>query len=178
MADPQLRSCRSASEADFEPIWQIIHAVVQGGDTYAYPPELTREQAHGIWMEPPVRPYVCVRADQSRDQIIVGTYILKPNQPGLGSHVANGAFMVHPEFRGQGIGRQMGKHALQEARRLGFLAMQFNCVVSTNQAAVALWQQLGFQIVATLPQAFHHRQRGYVDAYIMYQWLDPGSAPA
>ena len=170
--DRTLRSCRMAAEQDFEPIWQIIHLVLQGGDTYAYPPELTREQAHGIWMEPPVRPYVCVESER-----IVGTYILKPNQPGLGSHVANGAFMVHPEFRGQGIGRQIGEHALEEARRLGFLAMQFNCVVSTNQGAVSLWQKLGFRIVGTLPQAFHHHQRGYVDAYVMYQWLDPGSAP-
>lgn len=164
------RSCRAAQERDFDSIWPIIHVTVQGGDTYAFPPDLSREQAHQIWMVPPVKPYICVQGNR-----IVGTYILKPNQPGLGSHVANGAFMVHPDDRGQGIGRTMGKHALQEAIRLGFKAIQFNCVVSTNQVAVSLWQKLGFRIVGTLPKAFNHRQLGYVDAYVMYQWLDPAS---
>jgi ribosomal protein S18 acetylase RimI-like enzyme len=106
---------------------------------------------------------------QRRD--IVGTYILRPNQSGGGSHVANAAFMVAPEARGQGIGRAMGEHCLSEARRLGFRAMQFNFVVSTNQSAVRLWQQLGFKIVGTLSGAFRHPERGYIDVYVMYRSL-------
>jgi ribosomal protein S18 acetylase RimI-like enzyme len=94
------------------------------------------------------------------------------NQPGLGSHVANASFMVAPAFHGKGAGRHMGLHCLREARRIGFRAMQFNFVVSTNSAAVALWRRLGFDIVGTLPGAFAHRELGYVDAYVMFRSLE------
>ncbi len=102
---------------------------------------------------------------------MVGTYTLRPNAIGLGSHVANAAFMVSPEARGAGVGKRMGEHALAEARRLGFRAMQFNFVVSTNEPAVRLWRKLGFEIVGTLPGAFRHARLGFVDAYVMFQTL-------
>jgi ribosomal protein S18 acetylase RimI-like enzyme len=102
---------------------------------------------------------------------VVGTYILKPNQTGLGSHVSNAAFMVSPSARGLGLGRVMGEHCLDEARRLGYRAMRFNFVVSTNEAAVRQWERLGFTIVGTLPGAFRHRTRGFVDDYVMFQAL-------
>ena len=90
---------------------------------------------------------------------------------GNGNHVVNAGYMVSPEAQGQGIGRAMGLHSLKEARRLGYRAMQYNLVVSTNTRAVSLWQSIGFDIVGTLPKAFHHSVLGDVDAYIMYQWL-------
>ncbi len=108
-----------------------------------------------------------------RDGTVVGTYIVRANQPGLGSHVANAAFMVAPDARGLGVGQAMGEHCLAEAQRLGFRAMQFNFVVSTNEAAVRLWQRLGFEIVGTLPGAFRHAEKGYVAAYVMYRSLSP-----
>ena len=101
----------------------------------------------------------------------MGTYILRPNQSGGGAHVANAAFMVAPDARGHGVGRRMGEHCLSEARRMGFLAMQFNFVVSTNTRAIDLWKQLGFKIVGTLPGAFRHPEKGYVDVYVMYRAL-------
>ena len=100
---------------------------------------------------------------------IVGSYTLHQNQAAGGAHVANAAFIVAKNARGQGIGRAMGEHCLNEARRLGFRAMQFNFVVSTNESAVKLWQNLGMKIVGTLPGAFRHPRRGYVDVYVMYQ---------
>ena len=69
-------------------------------------------------------------------------------------------------------GRGAGLHCLREAVRAGYRAMQFNFVVSTNTAAVALWQKLGFAIVGTLPKAFRHSQPGHVDAYVMHRFLD------
>jgi len=158
---------REATASDQEPIWTIFHAVVAAGDTYTFDPETSREEALAYWLHPLHRCYVAEREAQ-----IVGTYILKANQPALGSHVANAAFMVSPQARGAGIGRDMGQHSLIEARRLGFRAMQFNFVVSTNTPAVSLWQQLGFAIVGTLPGAFRHPHRGYVDAYVMFRSLD------
>jgi ribosomal protein S18 acetylase RimI-like enzyme len=79
--------------------------------------------------------------------------------------------MVAPTARGEGIGRAMSEHCLSEARRLGFRAMQFNFVVSTNESAIRLWQQLGFKIVGTLPGAFRHPEKGYVDVYVMFRSL-------
>ena len=157
---------RKAVEADFEAIWPIFHQVVQQGDSYTFDPETTREQAYLIWMAGDLITFVASVNDE-----IVGTYILKANQPGLGSHVANAGYMVGTSGRGKGVGRAMCEHSLEEARKLGFRAMQFNMVVSTNESAVALWEKFGFSIVGTLPQAFRHRELGLVDAYVMHRFL-------
>jgi len=157
---------RAATEADHDAIWDIFHAIVAAGDTYAFEPEMSRQEALAYWFRADTRTYVA-----ENDGRIVGTYILKPNQAGPGSHVANAAFMVAPAARGLQVGRNMGEHCLGEARRLGFRAMQFNFVVSTNTAAIHLWHELGFKITGTLPGAFRHPEKGYVDVYVMYRSL-------
>lgn len=157
---------REASEQDRDAVWEIFHAVVAGGDTYVFEPETPRDEALAYWFQQGTRTYVAESGGR-----VVGTYILRPNRPGLGSHVSNAAFMVCPSARSLGVGRAMGEHGLDEARRLGYRAMQFNFVVSTNEAAVRLWQRLGFTIVGTLPGAFRHRTRGFVDAYVMFRTL-------
>ncbi len=157
---------RRAVEDDFEAIWTIFHRVVQAADTYPYPPETDKKEAYALWMAPPNRPYVALDGDHT-----VGTFYIRPNQPGQGSHVANAGFMVDPDCQGRGVGRAMGKHALDEARREGFVAMQFNMVVSTNHRAVALWRELGFTVAGTIPGAFNHPEHGLVDACIMYRKL-------
>ncbi len=157
---------RPATPDDFAAIWPIFAAIVRQGETYAYDPETTIEQAHTIWMAPTNQTFVAQRSTN-----IVGSYILKPNQLGLGNHVANAGFMVDPNAHGQGIGRTMVEHCLHEARAQGYRAMQFNLVVATNVGAVALWQSVGFDIVGTLPGAFRHPRLGYVDAHIMFRSL-------
>jgi len=157
---------RLATEADRDAIWNIFHAVVAPGDTYAFDPRISREDALAYWFREDTHTYVA-----EEDGHVVGTYILRANQPGSGSHVANAAFMVAPTAHGQGIGHAMGEHCLSEARRLGFRAMQFNFVVSANEGAIRLWKQLGFKIVGTLPGAFRHPEKGYVDVYIMFRSL-------
>jgi len=158
---------RPATERDREAIWNIFHTVITPGDTYAFDPKMSRADALAYWFWPGTHTYV---AEQERH--VVGTYILKTNQSGGGSHVANAAFMVAPGARGLGVGRKMGNHCLSEARRLGFRAMQFNFVVSTNEAAIRLWKQLGFEILGTLPGAFRHPEKGYIDVYIMFRSLE------
>ena len=155
-----------AQDEDFEEIWPIIHEVLKKEDTYPYAADTTKAEALQIWMKYPKATYVA-----SSESEILGTYYIKPNQPGLGSHVCNAGYMVASRARGKGIGRAMCKHSLTEARRLGFKAMQYNLVVSTNQGAVKLWQDLGFNIIGTLPKAFNHSEKGLVDAFVMYQWL-------
>jgi L-amino acid N-acyltransferase YncA len=156
---------RLAQPEDFDAIWEIFHRVVQGGDTYVYDPGTTKDQARAIWIDSGT-PYVALADDR-----IVGTYVLRANRPGFGAHVANASYMVSPDFHGRGIGKIMCEHSLEEARKAGFLAMQFNFVVSTNEAAVALWKKCGFQIVGTAPKAFRHKQLGLVDAFVMHRYL-------
>jgi len=160
-------SVRLAELSDFDRVWEIFHAVVRTGDTYAYDPATPKEQARDIWMAKDIRTYVAVVGNR-----IEGTYILKPNQPGLGSHIANAGFMVDPTTQTKGIGTQMCEHALIEAKALGYQAMQFNFVISSNERAVALWKRLGFSIIGTSPQAFRHSQKGLVDVYIMHRSLE------
>jgi len=157
---------RPATESDRDAIWKIFHSVVATGDTYAIEPNISRKTALQYWCGKNTHAYVAESGGR-----IMGTYILRPNQSGGGSHVANAAFMVASEARGRGVGRTMGEHCLDEARRLGFRAMQFNFVVSTNESAVRLWQELGFKIVGILPGAFRHPEKGYVDVYVMFRSL-------
>jgi L-amino acid N-acyltransferase YncA len=157
---------RAAAKADRDAIWEIFHEVVAADDTYAIDPHMSREEALAYWFGVDTQTYVAESAGR-----VAGTYILRSNQPGGGSHVANAAFMVAPDARGQGIGRAMGEHCLSEARRLRFRGMQFNFVVSTNESAVRLWKDLGFKIAGTLPGAFKHPEKGYVDVYVMFRSL-------
>ncbi len=157
---------RPAVDDDFEAIWRIFRQVVRAADSYPYPPDTGRREAYALWMAPPNR--TCVALDGGE---IAGTYFLRPNQPGQGAHVANAGFMVDPDRQGRGVGRAMGVHAVEAARRTGFLAMQFNLVVSTNHRAVALWRDLGFTIVGTVPDAFDHPEHGLVAVHIMYRKL-------
>lgn len=157
---------RPATAADHDAIWRIFHAVVAPGDTYAFPPDIEREQALAAWFAPGIETFVALDAG-----VVVGTYTLKANQAGPGDHVANCAYMVDPEARRRGIGRAMAEHSLEAARARGFRAMQYNFVVSTNSGAVRLWQALGFTIVGTSPGAFRHPRHGDVDAYVMHRWL-------
>src|SRR5213592_124492 len=171
-SQPRLLQIRRARKEDREAIWQIFRAVVAGGDTYVFDPNIARRKGLAYWLDPKTRCYVALS-----DQGIVGSYILKANQPGLGSHVANAGFMVSPSARGRGIGRAMAEHCLREARRLSFRAMQFNFVVATNRAALRLWENLGFKIVGKLPGAFRHSRRGFVDVYVMYRRLKSTQSP-
>jgi ribosomal protein S18 acetylase RimI-like enzyme len=159
---------RRAVEADFGQIWPIFQAVIATETTYVFAPDTSREDAFAYWFGPGITSYVA-EIDAAR---MVGMYKIVANQRDLGSHVANASFMVDPTYSGRGVGRAMGVHCLREARRMGFLAMQFNLVISTNEPAVALWQKLGFSIVGTLPKVFRHRDLGYVDAYVMHRMLD------
>lgn len=157
---------RVATENDHDAIWEIFQATVAGGDTFVFDATTSRENALAYWCAAGAATFVA-----EQDGRVVGSYVLRKNQPGLGNHVANAGFMVESGARGLGVGRTMGEHCLEEARRRGYRAMQFNFVVSTNESAVRLWRQLGFNIVGTLPGAFRHAQKGFVDVYVMFRLL-------
>ena len=157
---------RAATQSDKPMIWRIIEPIIASGDTYVFSSETPRDEMLDYWFAPDKHVYVA-----EQDGKILGTFWLKPNYPGLGSHVCNAAYMVSPDAAGRGIGRKMAEFSLDEARRLGFKAMQFNFVVSSNTAAVKLWQSIGMQIIGEIPDAFDHRELGLTNAYVMYRKL-------
>jgi ribosomal protein S18 acetylase RimI-like enzyme len=158
---------RSATKADADAVWAILEPIIRAGETYTLPRDMAREDAFRFWFAPSHEVFVA-----ESDGAIVGTYFLRPNQLGGGSHVCNCGYMTAPTYSGRGVARAMCEHSLTQARNRGFRAMQFNFVVSTNERAVRLWQSLGFETVGHLPRAFLHPSRGYVDALVMYRQLD------
>jgi ribosomal protein S18 acetylase RimI-like enzyme len=155
---------RPAEPRDEEAIWHVIGPIIRAGETYALPPALSRADALSYWQAPGHEVFVA-----GADGRVVGTYYLRANQCGGGSHVANCGYMTAPEATGKGIARAMCAHSLDHARARGFLAMQYNFVVSTNERAIRLWQSFGFEIVGRLPGAFAHPRLGLVDALVMYR---------
>lgn len=155
---------REATHQDYDFIWEIFSNVIKSGDTYVFDPNTKKEDLSKLWFASTMKTYVAEDQDK-----IIGTYIIKPNQIDLGSHIANCGYMVHPDARGKGVGSALCQHSLKIAKSLGYMAMQFNIVVSTNTVAVKLWEKHGFKIIGTIPQGYNHIGLGYVDAYIMYR---------
>jgi len=159
---------REATDEDWPRIWPFFQRIVAEGESYAFPLDLTPESARPWWMEqPPGRTVVAVDADG----LVLGSAKMGPNRPGRGSHVATASFMVDPDQAGRGIGRLLGEHVLAWATAAGYHSMQFNAVVETNTAAVVLWQKLGFEILATVPEAFDSATYGRVGLHVMYRYL-------
>jgi L-amino acid N-acyltransferase YncA len=163
---------REATEADWPAVWALFQTVCAAGDCYAYDEATTEEVARKLWFDRPSHGYVAVEGGR-----VLGTYFLRPNQPGRGSHVANGGYMVAETARGRGVATALCEHSVETARRMGFRAMQFNFVVSTNAAAVRVWSNCGFAVAGTLPGAFRHATLGYVDVYVMYRRLSGPDGP-
>ena len=161
-----MTTIRPATETDKPAVWQIIKAVIAGGDTYVFDPRSSEEEMITYWFSPEKSVYVA--EDNGK---ILGTYWLKPNQPGLGDHVGNGAYMVSPDAKGRGIGKTMAEHSIEDARRMGFQSIQFNFVVKSNTAAVNLWKSVGFTVIGEIPDAIRHSQNCLTNAYIMYRKL-------
>jgi len=157
---------RRDTPADADAQWDILRTVLAAGDTYAWPLAPTREGALALLHPPGGETFVA-----ERDGVVVGTYYLKANAQGPGDHVANCGYMVASAGRGQGVGDAMCRHSLDRARALGFRAMQFNAVVSTNTGAIRVWQRCGFAIVGTVPAAFRHPRHGDVAIHVMHRTL-------
>ncbi|OFX18297.1 MAG: GNAT family N-acetyltransferase [Bacteroidetes bacterium GWA2_31_9] len=157
---------RKAISSDADEIWKILHAIICKADSFAYSPSSTKEEMLSYWMSANKHTYTALIENK-----IVGTLFIQDNQPGLGSHIANAAYATSPTIYGKGIGKQMGLFSLLEAKKMGYYAIQFNIVVKSNERAVKLWQDIGFNIIGEIPEAFRHKTLGFVNAYIMYQKL-------
>lgn len=172
---------REATAGDWPAIWPFLRQICAEGETYSYPRDIDEDFAREIWLQkPPGRTVVAVdEGADGADEIVsgtgaarvLGTAKMGPNQMGGGSHVATASFMVAPEAAGQGVGRTLGEHVVAWARESGYRAVQFNAVVESNRRAVHLWRSLGFEIMATLPEAFRSPTHGYVGLHVMYRML-------
>ncbi|MEB3264451.1 MAG: GNAT family N-acetyltransferase [Synechococcus sp.] len=168
---------RPLEPADWPAVWGLLEPVFRAGETFPHDPAITEAEAQALWVEQSQAVLVAIDA---AGEAVVGTYYLRPNAPGLGAHVANAGYVVAESSRRQGIGSRLCQHSLRTARALGYRAMQFNLVVSTNTAGIRCWRKNGFAIAGTLPGAFRHRRLGYVDAHVMVRSLleEAGSDPA
>lgn len=157
---------RPATEADGPAIWRILEPILREGEAYALDRDMDETEALAFWAAPDRTVFVA-----EQDGEVVGTYYLRPNQMGGGRHVCNCGYGVARHAMGRGVARAMGLHSLDEGRRQGYRAMQFNFVVSSNVRAVRLWESLGFSVVGRLPGAFVHPALGPVDALVMFREL-------
>ena len=155
---------RPALTTDWEAIWAMLAPIVRAGEVFALPIDMGREEGKEYWFSKGNRVFVAEVDDR-----ICGSYYLRANQSGGGSHVANCGYITAESARGQGIAGTMCAHSLEFAKLQGFRAMQFNFVVSTNEAAVYLWLKQGFAVLARLPGAFEHPTAGLVDALVMWR---------
>jgi ribosomal protein S18 acetylase RimI-like enzyme len=158
---------REFRDDDWPAVWRLLHDTFAAGETYSFAPDISEAEARRAWVAVPAATLVAV--DQAG--AILGTYFIKPNQPGLGAHVCNCGYVVAASAQGRGIAAGMCQHSQDLARAMGFRAMQFNLVVASNERAVRLWHRLGFETVGRLPGAFHHQRLGFVDALVMYKTL-------
>jgi len=153
-------------DADHDAIWAMLEPVIRAGEVFALPVDMPREQGLAYWFA--AGNWVFVAED---DGLVVGSYYVRANQRGGGSHVANCGYLTAGWSLGCGVAGAMCAHSLEFARSVGFRAMQFNFVVSTNEAAVHLWIKHGFEVLARLPGAFEHPTLGFVDALVMWREL-------
>jgi ribosomal protein S18 acetylase RimI-like enzyme len=156
---------RQATAADFDAMWDIFHSVIAAGDSFPFSDSFDREAFQSHWFGAQSSYVAVVGSD------VLGMYKLGANYPDLGAHIASATYAVRPDAQGNGIGRALVQHSLAQAQIDGFMAMQFNYVVSTNAAAVELYKTLGFTIAGRLPKAFRHQQLGLVDVFVMYRLL-------
>jgi len=163
-------SIRPAAVEDWPEIWPFFREIVEAGETYAYPLDLTSDRARDLWLyRPPGQTVVLVEDDR-----VLGSATMGPNRPGRGDHIGTASFMVSSEARGRGVGRRLAEYVVQWHRDQGYRGIQFNAVVETNTAAVRLWESLGFEIIGTVPGAFESREHGPVGLYVMYLALGAG----
>lgn len=158
---------REFQDQDWAKTWKIIEPVFRAGETYAFSPDISEEEAYNVWIATPAATFIAVDPGNN----ILGTYYIKPNQPALGAHVCNCGYIVAESARNRGLAAMMCDHSQVQAVSMGFLAMQYNLVAATNEGAVHLWKKKGFELIGTLPKSFRHSRLGLVDAHVMYKLL-------
>ncbi|MDO4585255.1 MAG: GNAT family N-acetyltransferase [Planctomycetia bacterium] len=146
------------------PIWNRI---VEEGLAFPQMEILTESRGKMFFSEQSFTGLAC----EQESGKIVGCYILHPNNIGRCGHICNASYAVHPDWRGYHIGEQLVKHSLAKGKELGFRILQFNAVVKSNQAALRLYEKLGFVPLGTIPGGFLRKDGRYEDIIPHYRIL-------
>ena len=156
---------RPLTEVDWPQVHDLVVEVAMAGETYAMEVPESEQETRELW----AGQHNVVAVDGDR---VLGSARMGPNRPAQGAHVGTASFMVAAAARGRGIGRALGEYAVSWLARNDFAAIQFNAVVSTNTAAIALWHSLGFETIGTVPTAFRlpgdSATASYADLHVMY----------
>jgi ribosomal protein S18 acetylase RimI-like enzyme len=154
---PALRPIERRDVQDAARIW---NGVIAEADSFPDDKPLSDDEAWAMFARQTVT--ACAFAGER----MAGVYILHPTGFGRCGHIANASYAVDPAFRGRGVGRAMVTDCIARAREHGFAGLQFNAVVVSNHAAIALYLQLGFRVVGTIRNGFRLKDGGYRDTMV------------
>ena len=158
---------REFQEGDIIGAIDIWNQVVEDGVAF---PQLERLDEKSGMEFFRAQSYTGVACDTESGELL-GLYILHPNNIGRCGHICNASYAVSREARGQHVGEALVRHCLEKAKEMGFRIMQFNAVVKSNTAALALYKKLGFVQLGTIPEGFHMKDGTYEDIVLHYYVL-------
>ncbi len=158
---------RKFSENDAEAAVQIWNEFVEQGVAFPQTEPLTLGGGIEFFNEQSYTAVAC----GAEDGEIVGLYILHPNNVGRCGHICNASFAVASQMRGRHIGEALVRHCIKTAKELGFCVLQFNAVVASNRAALALYEKIGFVRLGTIPNGFLMKDGHYEDIIPHYYVL-------
>jgi GNAT superfamily N-acetyltransferase len=162
MSEIGIRECVPGEDDDA--LWDMLEPAFRAGDTYAIDSGIPRASALAYWTAE--RAYLA-----EHDGVPLGTFYIRENQKGGGSHVCNCGYITAQAARGKGVARAMLAFSLTEAKALGFEAMQYNFVLATNLRAIDTWRRAGFAEIGRIPRAFRFFDGTYTDALIFHRFL-------
>lgn len=158
---------RQYSENDLEQMIKIWNEVVEEG--VAFPQTELLDSKTGA--EFFAAQSYCGVAEDKQSGLILGLYILHPNNVGRCGHISNASYAVRSDMRGNHIGEALVTDCMKKGEELGFKILQFNAVVRTNGAARHLYEKLGFTPLGIIPGGFLMKNGKYEDIVPYYHTL-------
>lgn len=147
------------SGATIEQAVEVWNQVVKEGVAFPQTECLTESSGMEFFMEQAFTG-VAINAESG---VVMGVYILHPNNVGRCGHICNASYAVRSGCRGQGTGEVLVRHCMEKAKELGFRILQFNAVVASNTAALHLYKKLGFVQLGVIPGGFFMDNGQYED---------------
>ena len=155
---------REAEESDLEAMWGVYAAVANSSQPLPFADEINRDQFYAQWFGPSL---ICGVAEEAPH--LLGIYKLSA-MPGE-ANVATGCYLVRPEVQNRGVGRALVQNSIARAQDADFEEIQIQFVPSTQKNFLVLLEELGFEVIKTLPDAYRHPEQGLVDAYVFQRFL-------
>lgn len=135
---------------------EIWNEVVRDGVAFPQENEMSDTGADDFFRS---QSYTGIACDENGR--VYGLYILHPNNVGRCGHISNASYAVSSFARGKGVGRAVVIDCIKKAKELGFGILQFNAVVASNTAALALYKSLGFKQLGVIPGGFRLKDGNY-----------------